>query len=227
MKISTNKKIIIIFILGCFLLSTPLIWQFRHRIKRIVIYELSLLFNGNKNICSCTWNSFKLKRDNYKTEHLPNAKKLTNNLFIDDKRDLNRQVGRGKLLKIENNAGYKIRYLNNSSKHLTPYAYKILKEMGRRYQDKVKNTELKDSYFELSSVLRTEVQQKTIRKLYPSAATFNNSTHSYGVSFDIAYLKSKDCSVSNRALNEVLNEMQAEDKILICPEKNCLHITVK
>jgi hypothetical protein len=79
----------------------------------------------------------------------------------------------------------------------------------------------------LSSVLRTEVQQKRIRKLYPNAATFKNSTHSYGVSFDIAYLKSKDCSVSNRALNEVLNEMQLEEKILICPEKNCLHITVK
>lgn len=185
------------------------------------------MFNANNNICSCTWNSFELKRDNYKTEHLPNAKKLTNNLFIDDKRDLNKQVRRGKLVKIENNTGYKIRYLLNSTKHLTPYAYEVLKEMGRRYQDKLKNTEQEDSYFELSSVLRTEVQQKRIRKLYPNAATFNNSTHSYGVSFDIAYLKSIDCSVSNKALNEVLNEMQAEKKILICPEKNCLHITVK
>ena len=213
--------------MGFFLLSTPFIWHYRYTLKRIIIYKISFLFKTNNNLCSCTWSSFKLKGDNYKTEHLPNAMRQTNNLFIDDKRDLNKQVRRGNLVTIENNPGFKIRYLKESSKHLTSYAYKILIEMGRRFHYKLKDTEQKNSYFEISSILRTEVQQKKIRKKYPNAATFNNSTHSYGVSFDIAFLKSKDCSVSIRALNQVLNEMQLEDKILICPEKGCLHITVK
>ena len=89
-----------------------------------------------------------------------------------------------------------------------------------------KNTNEKNSYFELSSVLRTDKQQEVIRKKYPKAATFNNSTHSYGVSFDIAYLKGSSCNTLNRTLNKVLNDMQAEEKILICPEKDCIHITV-
>jgi hypothetical protein len=90
----------------------------------------------------------------------------------------------------------------------------------------LKNTNENNSYFEISSVLRTEQQQIEIRKKYPNAATLNNSTHSYGVSFDIAYVKGNSCNLLNNTLNTILNQMQAENKILICPEKGCIHITV-
>jgi hypothetical protein len=136
------------------------------------------------------------------------------------------EINRGKLIEIENNKGYKIRSLNNSSCHLTIDSYETLKEMGVRFQNLLKNTNEKNSYFELSSVLRSEKQQEEIRKKYPKAATFNNSTHSYGVSFDIAYVKGSSCRITNKALNTVLKEMQKEKKILICPEKGCIHITV-
>ena len=130
------------------------------------------------------------------------------------------------MIEIENNKGYKIRSLNNSSCHLTIDAYETLQEMGSRFHNLLKNTHEKNSYFELSSVLRTEKQQDEIRKKYPKAATFDNSSHSYGVSFDIAYIKGSSCSITNKALNTILNEMQKEKKILICPEKGCIHITV-
>lgn len=219
------KRASIAIILSLLILS-PVFWKYRRTIKRVITKEINTLINRDKNVCSCNWNSLELKSDDYKSKHLPGAIKSSNNLFIKNKRILNKQINRGKLIKIENNKGYKIRSLNNSSCHLTVDAYKILQEMGSRFYIELKKADEKNSYFELSSVLRTEKQQEAIRKKYPKAATFNNSTHSYGVSFDIAYVKGSSCNRANRALNTVLNEMQKEKKILICPEKGCIHITV-
>jgi hypothetical protein len=225
-KLQKYKGLSIALFLVLFI-SAPFVWHFRHTIKRTIKNNFSQFFKSKNNVCACTWDTLKLNRDNYKTEHLPQAKKVSNNLFVEDKNELKRLVKKGKLIVIDHNEGYKIRRLQNSSKHLTKKGYQRLIEMGKRFKNKLKNTPEKDSFFELSSVLRTEEQQKRIRKLYPNAATLNNSTHSYGVSFDIVYIKSSNCKLSNQALNEVLNEMQAEGKILLCPEKNCIHVTVK
>ena len=219
------KRVSVVIILSILVL-TPVFWKYRRTIKKVLRSEISSLINRDKNVCSCNWNSLELKRDDYKIKHLPGAIKSSNNLFIKNKRILNNQINRGKLIEIENNKGYKIRSLNNSSCHLTIDAYETLQEMGSRFHNLLKSTTEKDSYFELSSVLRTEKQQEEIRKKFPESATFNNSTHSYGVSFDIAYVKGSSCNKANRALNTVLNEMQEEEKILICPEKGCIHITV-
>ena len=221
----TVKKVAVLVILS-FVLLSPLIWNYRFTIKKVIKKELFSLFGRKNNVCSCNWNSLELKRDDYKTKHLPGAINSSNNLFIKNKRILNKQIKRGKLVGIENNKGYKIRRLNNSSYHLTNEAYSTLQEMGIRFHNLLKNTNEKDSYFELSSLLRTEQQQIEIRKRYPNAATLNNSTHSYGVSFDIAYVKGNSCNLLNNTLNTILNQMQAENKILICPEKGCIHITV-
>ena len=219
------KRVSVAIILSLLILS-PIFWKYRQTIKRVISKELYSLINIDKNVCSCNWNSLELKRDDYKTKHLPGAIKSSNNLFIKNKRILKKQINRGKLIKIEDNKGYKIRNLNDSSCHLTIDAYETLKEMGVRFHNELKNNHEKNSYFELSSVLRTEKQQEKVRKKYPKSATFNNSTHSYGVSFDIAFVKGSSCSITNKALNTVLKEMQKEKKILICPEKGCIHITV-
>jgi hypothetical protein len=206
---------------------SPVIWSHRYTIKKRIKKELFSLFGRkNNNVCSCNWNTLELKRDDYKTKHLPAAIKSSNNLFIENKRLLKKAIKRGKLIEIEGRIGYKINRLNNSSYHLTNEAYSTLQEMGIRFHNLLENTNAKDGYFELSSVLRTEKQQEEIRKKYPKAATTGNSTHSYGVSFDIANVKGSSCNSANRALNKVLNEMQEEKKILICPEKRCIHITV-
>ena len=219
------KRVSVAIILSLLILS-PIFWKYRQTIKRVISKELYSLINIDKNVCSCNWNSLELKRDDYKTKHLPGAIKSSNNLFIKNKRILKKQINKGKLIEIENNKGYKIRNLNDSSCHLTIDAYETLKEMGVRFHNELKNNHEKNSYFELSSVLRTEKQQEKVRKKYPKSATFNNSTHSYGVSFDIAFVKGSSCSLTNKALNTVLKEMQKEKKILICPEKGCIHITV-
>ena len=57
------------------------------------------------------------------------------------------------------------------------------------------------------------------------------STHSYGASFDIAYTdrpnNDADCSAPTLAIQHVLKTFQKSGRILVIPEKNCMHITLR
>ena len=59
----------------------------------------------------------------------------------------------------------------------------------------------------------------------------DGSTHSYGASFDIAYTDRPnnvaDCSAPTRAIQHVLKTFQESGRILVIPEKNCMHITLR
>ena len=59
-----------------------------------------------------------------------------------------------------------------------------------------------------------------------SKAAAKKFTHSYGIAFDIAYVKSKECATNLFALEEVLNEMRKEDRILLYPERGFICVTV-
>lgn len=231
MNNATSRKkrintLLIFIIIALFLGSSLVVYKKRNRIIKYLKTEIrSFSFKNPKNTCNCNWSTFKLKRDQYPA-HLAVAKKSTNNMFIRDDKELRFNIDNGNLVSITNQEGYRIRHLTHSSRHLTPKSYILLKEMGQRFRHKLKDSKDSNAYFELSSVLRTEEQQKDIRKRYPNAATQGNSTHSYGVSFDILYLKGNNCDRITVALNQVLQEMQVEKKILIVPEKNVIHITV-
>ena len=111
--------------------------------------------------------------------------------------------------------------------HLTPLALKRLNELGRLFRKNLEDSKDANSYFVISSVTRTEKQQKQIVHAYPNSATRNKSTHSYGVSFDISKMMYKSsCNYSLKALEKALTEMQSQGKLLICPEKGCIHITI-
>ena len=139
------KKTYFAIILSLLILS-PVFWKYRRTIKRVIKKEIYSLINRDNNVCSCNWNSLELKRDNYKTKHLPGAIKSSNNLFIKNRRVLNKQINRGKLIEIEDNKGYKIRNLNNSSCHLTIEAYETLQEMGSRFHNLLKKTNEKNTH---------------------------------------------------------------------------------
>ena len=91
----------------------------------------------------------------------------------------------------------------------------------------LKDSKNEKDYFVISSMTRTETQQQEIRSQYPNSSTPGKSTHSFGVSFDINRIKSKgSCEVSRNALMRALNQMRDENKILLCPEFHCIHVTV-
>ena len=174
--------------------------------------------------CNCERSS--LPKDNYKRKHRPMAIRATGNGYIKTAGILNKFLRRKKLVEVRENDGYWIPYLTHSSRHLTPTANKRLIELGRRFRSSLKETENKKDYFVVSSITRTQAQQKDLAKRDPGA-TKDKSTHSFGVSFDISEVSSKaSCKKGMDALKNILLEMREEGKILLCPENDCVHVTV-
>ncbi|MEP0711605.1 MAG: DUF5715 family protein, partial [Algoriphagus sp.] len=89
-----------------------------------------------------------------------------------------------------------------------------------------------ESYFMLTSVTRTPEQQKSLRRRNKNA-TSGESSHSYGVSFDISYIRFNGKKNWNREkqkkLEKVLAEFQDAGKILFIKERkqSCYHVTVR
>ncbi len=177
--------------------------------------------------CKTTASALALKKDNYTHFHRPLAIKTSQNRYIKNNALLEKFIQKKYLVPIEENNGFYIQKLHNSSKHLTPLAYKRLLELGNLFRTKLNEPTEKKSYFVISSVTRTQSQQEEIIKSNPKTATRGLSTHSFGVSFDIRCTKAKrTCDPSINALKQALNQMQKEGKILLCPESSCIHVTV-
>ncbi len=184
--------------------------------------------NGNQERCSCTWSTLQLKKNDYALEHRPLAQRFSKNRFILNDKVENKLIQKGYLVNVPENNGYWIENLKQSRTLLTPKAKKRLDELGRRFRAKITLESERMSYFVISSMTRTEDQQKAVRKRNPNAATPGKSAHSYGVAFDINLVRSgaKNCNYGIQALQEVLSEMQKEGKILLCAESKCIHVTV-
>ncbi len=179
-----------------------------------------------KEVCSCTNHSIKFKRDHY-DHHREHAKRLNRNRILTEDR-IHSTDG---IVKVKNGKGYVIdtHKLTHSYPYLNKKAYSVLLEMGDAYADEVKGTDAEGSVFHISSLARTKEQQK---KLLSSSigrnATRKESAHSFGASFDIWKLESaQNCHVARKAFETVLKEFQKSGKILLCPEGNCIHVTVK
>jgi hypothetical protein len=155
----------------------------------------------------------KLKFDNYHAKHVPAVK--THKFILNDIQ-LKNEINNGNLVQVVNGIGYEIGKLASSSSHLHPKAYKILQELGNRYQRIVFNKTNQESYIEISSLLRTSEQQKKLSSL-SKAATKKISTHCFGFAFDIPFVKSSNCSSSILILQELLNEMRDEKKYIFAP----------
>jgi len=90
----------------------------------------------------------------------------------------------------------------------------------------------KGKYFVVTSLTRTIAQQQRLSKVN-SHATKGVSTHSYGVSFDISYVRFNGKRGHNlklrNILSNILSDLQKKGAIYIINERNnnCFHITVK
>jgi hypothetical protein len=204
----------------------------RVKIKREVKKVLSLKERMRRRVsptCDCTWNSLSLNRDDFTTLHKPTAKRITNGMYLINEKTRKKWINSGKLLPVDENEGYAIAKLDYSKAYLTAIARKRLYELGQRFRETIKQSEVKRSYFVVSSVTRTQVEQAAICEKYPRACTKDHSPHSYGVAFDIYQIVSpnNDCRTGLKALEKVLHEMQAEGKLLLCPESGCIHVTVR
>ena len=229
-KITWVKSILLVFLYGVLCIGILLFMIDRRKpdlVKRIPIVR-TIKPSETKRNCDCTWSSLALQKDDYPTKHKPTAKRITNGMYIKNEASRVKWIRRLRLVPVEEADGFGISNLDYSSAHLTPLAKKRLYELGQRFRERIQKPNEKKSYFIVSSITRSQVQQTQICDRYPNACTRDHSPHSYGVAFDIYKLTSSDknCNIGMSALQEVLTQMQREGKILLCPESKCIHVTV-
>lgn len=179
-----------------------------------------------KEMCGCTKHQVRFKRDGYE-KHRHHAEQLNARVIVTDKVIKDSPL----LTKVKDGPGFRIdsHKLTHSEPYLNRQAYKVLKDMGKAFARKVEDTAAEGSTFHISSLTRTTEQQEKLRRSPVGRnATPNVSTHCYGASFDIYKLDNTDnCTHARKAFEEVLKEFQKAGRILLCPEGNCIHVTVR
>lgn len=148
--------------------------------------------------------------------------------LIESEEHFQKLINDNKLMPINRGSGYQVDKLTHSHPYVTPRSKTILEELGQAFQVSANE----ESYFTITSVTRTPEQQQNLRKRNKNA-TSGISSHSYGVSFDISYIRFNGKKGPNRSaqkdLESVLNDFQAANKIFFIKERkqSCYHITVR
>lgn len=172
----------------------------------------------------------------YNAIHLKVAKRnglihsfKTNKAF---KKNIDLYVKDGELKRVKSTRLYHVEHLTYSKPYLKPYVFDLLNEIGFRFKLKLKEKHLPPYKYVISSVLRTEENQKALTHVNKNA-TPNESSHYFGTTFDICYRKfylsgmhGDDVRV-NACLTEVISELRQECKLICVDESSnaCYHIT--
>ena len=178
--------------------------------------------------CSCSKYTMKLARNPY-TQHQKRARTLPGSFYIRSKASLAAGAERGDLERIpEVGRGYHLYGLSHSEPFLLPSAREVLEDMANRFADAMEGTADEGASIRITSLTRTQSQQDRLRRRNANAFK-GKSSHSYGASFDVAFIdrpnESVTCPGPTWAMQNILKDMQNEGKILIIPEGNCMHIT--
>jgi hypothetical protein len=137
-------------------------------------------------------------------------------------------VSKKKLVLIFAGRGYTIAKLTHSRPYLNPRSYRVLKEIGAAFY-----TRSRKKTFTITSVTRTLYDQKRLARVNSNAVTSKLSSHNFGCSFDISYIRFNRRKVPNagleRALQDILTQMQRQGKIYFIKEyrEKCFHVTVR
>lgn len=142
------------------------------------------------------------------------------------------------LVEISDNSYYRVCHLTHSHPYLTPAAKQFLIDLGEKFRKKLDEKDMPDYYFQISSLLRTQENQKKLSRSNGNASP--NTSHLYGTTFDIPYstlirntllwyeTEVADGSAS-KILSEAIGELRDEGRCVVVTEKKerCFHITIK
>lgn len=183
---------------------------------------------GSLPPCSCCKKTLHISKNPY-TRHQAAARSLPNSFFVKNEAELNYGLNQNKLVNVYDGRGYRIGRLTHSKAMLLPEVRSLLEEMGNDYADALEGTDSEGTVFRVTSMTRTHDQQKKLTRSN-SNATHGKSTHSYGASFDIAFMdranSKANCNRPTREIQKLLLRYQKEGRILIIPERGCMHITL-
>lgn len=168
----------------------------------------------------------RLSKDAYE-DHLIAAEQIGVGL-LEDEKQIEKHLKDGYLVEANSGPGYQVEKLTHSLPYLTPHAKSVLDEIGQVFEVLAG----KGNFIAVTSMTRTMDLQKNLKKRNRNA-TAGNSSHSYGVSFDISYVrfngeKNYD-QKAQKHLEKVLNQFQKTNKIYVIKERkqSCYHITVR
>lgn len=159
--------------------------------------------------------------------HITASKSFTVGLLKTDK-IFQKYVNMKRLHKIQKSGtGFRVQNLTHSRQYLNFKSKKMLSKMGEKFY---KDT--KGSYFTVSSLTRTLEDQCRLRRVN-SNASLGISSHNYGNSFDISYVrfngKLKHHLKLEASLEKVLKYYEKLGRIYFIKEKqqSCYHVTVR
>jgi hypothetical protein len=142
-----------------------------------------------------------------------------------------------RLLKISDSKYYTVNKLSHSHPYLVPRAKKLLDLIGERFRKKLKEHNLDDYQYKITSLIRTQESQRSLSFSNVNAAS--KSAHLYGTTFDITYKSLSKKSMLGkktvrdgaaiRLLSETIRELQQERRLLVITERKeaCFHITIR
>lgn len=159
--------------------------------------------------------------------HLDAAKSFGIKLLKDSK-TVQKYIDNGKLHKIKKSGkGYRVQKLDYSRAWMVSKGKLMLEKIASRF-----SKETKGNTFTVSSLTRTLEDQCRLRRVNSNAA-LGISSHNYGNSFDISYVRFNDALKYNpkmeAALEKVLKFYYDAGKIYYIKERqqSCFHITVR
>lgn len=140
------------------------------------------------------------------------------------------------MVRIESCPEYFVDELTHSYPFLVPEAADLLSEIGRNFNDSLAARGGGHYRIKVTSVLRTPVTVKRLRRVNRNAV--EESTHTYGTTFDISYSKfiCDDTAMPHRSfedlknlLGEILYDLRARGKCYVKYEakQSCFHITTR
>ncbi|MDH6250803.1 hypothetical protein M2347_000530 [Chryseobacterium sp. H1D6B] len=148
--------------------------------------------------------------------------------LLKDSKTVQKYINNGKFRKIKKSGkGYRVQKLNYSRAYMVSKAKATLEKMAARF-----SKETKGHTFTVSSMTRTLEDQCRLRRVN-SNASLGISSHNYGNSFDISYIRFNDVLKYNpkmeAALEKVLQYYANAGRIYYIKERqqSCYHITVR
>ena len=138
---------------------------------------------------------------------------------------------------IQTNKYYEVEELTHSIPYLVPEAATLLEDIGRNFQDSLRNLNASIYKVKVTSVTRTVDDVKNLKKRNSNSSA--NSAHQYGTTFDVSWARytkvdeedtlNIDKDQLKMVLAMVLRDLKKADRCYVKHERKqgCFHITAR
>ena len=142
-----------------------------------------------------------------------------------------------KMEEIQTNKYYEVEELTHSIPYLVPEAAMLLEDIGRNFQDSLRNLNASIYKVKVTSVTRTVDDVKNLKKRNSNSSA--NSAHQYGTTFDVSWARytkvdeedtlNIDKDQLKMVLAMVLRDLKKADRCYVKHERKqgCFHITAR